>query len=82
MLGRIEEVESKLRRLEGEWTDAYEKLARLADRVRKRAAREMERATSPDVNSETGPSENGGEVARELTPWEKRRRRVSGPGGC
>lgn len=74
VLGRVEEVESKLRRLEGEWTDAYEKLARLSGRIRKRAEREL------SVAAEVEPAEEA--VTRSETPWEKRRNGIkSRPGG-
>jgi hypothetical protein len=77
VLGRIEEVESKLRRIEGEWADAYEKLARLAGRIRKRAQRELEAATVGTV--EPGTDEEPTAAAPTLDEVSKRRTRMFGP---
>lgn len=49
---RLDDVESDLRRMKGEWLDTHDKLAKLAGRLRKRAERELEAAAAEEPTQE------------------------------
>lgn len=44
---RLDDVESAFRKVRAEWTDAEERMSRIAGRLAKRAARELERLDPP-----------------------------------
>ena len=46
---RLDDVESAFRKIRAEWTDSEERMSRIAGRLAKRAARDLERAEAADA---------------------------------